>query len=125
MSELRITSRKNPLLQNVRKLLSSRREREAQGLFAADGTKLLQEAVRWWPGLETVILSDGIEADLPDYVQIYRSVPVHPYSCCRRCSFQEQALCYEYGLSFFPDRHILLHQLKAQQPVFQAMPLRL
>ena len=72
MSELRITSRKNPLLQNVRKLLSSRREREAQGLFAADGTKLLQEAVRWWPGLETVILSDGIEADLPDYVQIIR-----------------------------------------------------
>lgn len=72
MSELRITSRKNPLLQNVRKLLSSRREREAQGLFAADGTKLLQEAVRWWPGLETVIFSDGIEADLPDYVQIIR-----------------------------------------------------
>lgn len=72
MSELRITSRKNPLLQNVRKLLSSRREREEQGLFVADGTKLLQEAVRWWPGLETVILSDGIEVDLPDPVQIVR-----------------------------------------------------
>lgn len=72
MSELRITSRKNPLLQNVRKLLSSRREREEQRLFVADGTKLLQEAVRWWKGLETVILSDGIEADLPDYVQTVR-----------------------------------------------------
>lgn len=72
MSELRITSRKNPLLQNVRKLLSSRREREKQGLFVADGTKLLQEAVRWWPGLVTVILSDGIETDLPEQVQLVR-----------------------------------------------------
>ena len=45
MREL-ITSRKNPLLQQVRRLLSSRREREKSGLFVADGTKLLQEAVR-------------------------------------------------------------------------------
>ena len=45
MTEERITSRKNPLLQQVRKLLSSRKERQSQGLFAADGTKLLQEAV--------------------------------------------------------------------------------
>ena len=39
-----ITSRRNPLLQQVRKLISSRRERERTGLFVADGTKLLQEA---------------------------------------------------------------------------------
>ena len=51
----RITARKNPLLQQVRRLLNSRREREQAGLFVADGTKLLSEAVRWWPGLETVI----------------------------------------------------------------------
>ena len=61
----RITARKNPLLQQVRKLLSSRKERETTGLFVADGTKLLAEAVKWWPGLETVILSDGVEADIP------------------------------------------------------------
>ena len=48
----RISSRKNPLLQQVRKLLSSRKEREITGLFVADGTKLLSEAVKWWPGLE-------------------------------------------------------------------------
>jgi TrmH family RNA methyltransferase len=41
-------------------------------LFVADGTKLLAEAVRWWPGLETVILSDGVEADVPDHVRIVR-----------------------------------------------------
>ena len=70
----RITARKNPLLQQVRKLLSSRREREATGLFVADGTKLLAEAVKWWPGLHTVILADGVEADVPQHVRVV-SVP--------------------------------------------------
>ena len=56
MMEQVITSRKNPFLQQVRKLLSSRKAREEAGLFAADGTKLLQEAVRFYPGLDTVIL---------------------------------------------------------------------
>ena len=46
MTEQRITSRKNPLLQQVKKLLSSRKAREEAGLFAADGVKLLGEAVR-------------------------------------------------------------------------------
>lgn len=68
MSE-RITSRKNPLLQQVKRLLNSRKEREMTGLFVADGTKLLAEAVRYCPGLETVILSDGVEAEVPAYVR--------------------------------------------------------
>ena len=68
----RITSRQNPLLQQVRKLLSSRKEREKTGLFVADGTKLLAEAVKWWPDLETVILSDGVEADVPQGVRLVR-----------------------------------------------------
>ena len=68
----RITARKNPLLQQVRKLLSSRKERENAGLFVADGTKLLAEAVKWWPGLETVILSDGVEAQVPEGVRLVR-----------------------------------------------------
>ena len=66
----RITARKNPLLQQVRKLLSSRKAREEAGLFVADGTKLLDEAVRWWPGLETVILSDGVQANVPEHVRV-------------------------------------------------------
>ena len=66
----RISSRKNPLLQQVKKLLSSRKEREAAGLFVADGTKLLSEAVKWWPGLETVILSDGVQAQVPGHVRV-------------------------------------------------------
>ena len=72
MREERITARKNPLLQQVRKLLSSRKERETTGLFVADGTKLLAEAVRWFPGLDTVILSDGVEASVPENVRLVR-----------------------------------------------------
>ena len=72
MMEQRITARKNPLLQQVRKLLNSRKERENTGLFAADGTKLLQEAVRFYPGLDTVILSDGVEAQVPGHVRVVR-----------------------------------------------------
>ena len=70
--ETRITARKNPFLQQVRKLLSSRKEREAAGLFVSDGTKLLQEAVRYWDGLDTVILSDGVEAEVPASVRVVR-----------------------------------------------------
>lgn len=72
MREERITSRKNPLLQQVKRLLSSRRERESSGLFVADGTKLLNEAVRYCPGLETVILSDDVEAVVPEHVRLVR-----------------------------------------------------
>ncbi len=72
MMEERITSRKNPLLQQVKKLLASRKDREAAGLFVADGTKLLTEAVRYWPGLEMVILSDGVSVDVPDGVRMVR-----------------------------------------------------
>ena len=72
MTETRITARKNPLIQQVRKLLSSRKERESAGLFVSDGTKLLQEAVRYWDGLDTVILSDDVQLQLPPHVRVVR-----------------------------------------------------
>ena len=65
-----ITSRKNPLLQQVKRLLSSRKEREKAGLFVADGTKLLEEAVKYYPGLHTVILTEGVEAVVPEGVRV-------------------------------------------------------
>ncbi len=71
MMEQRITSRKNPLLQQVRKLLSSRKERETTGLFVADGVKLLQEALRYGQ-LDTVILSENVQVSLPESVRIVR-----------------------------------------------------
>ena len=72
MTEQKITSRKNPLLQQVKKLLSSRKARQEAGLYAADGTKLLEEAVKFCPGLDTVILSEGVQASIPDYVKVIR-----------------------------------------------------
>ena len=72
MREERITSRKNPLLQQVKRLLTSRKERENAGLFVADGTKLLQEAVNYFPGLDTVILSEGVPAEVPENVRLVR-----------------------------------------------------
>ena len=72
MMEERISSRKNPLLQQVKKLLSSRKEREKGGLFVSDGTKLLEEAVKFESGLHTVILSDGVEAEVPEGVRVVR-----------------------------------------------------
>ncbi len=68
----RITSRKNPLLQQVRRLLTSRKERETTGLFVADGTKLLDEAIKWWSGLDTVILSDDVQISVPEGVRVVR-----------------------------------------------------
>ena len=56
----------------VKKLLSSKKAREEAGQFVSDGTKLLAEAVKWYPGLKTVILSDGIQADVPDSVRVIR-----------------------------------------------------
>ena len=69
--EERITSRKNPLMQQVKKLLSSRKDRESAGLYAADGTKLLEEAAKY-ADLHTAILTDGIRAELPSHVRVIR-----------------------------------------------------
>jgi len=65
----KITSRQNKLLQHVKKLQTSRSYRYQWGQFVADGTKLLQEAVRWYDGLETVILQEGVSADVPEGVR--------------------------------------------------------
>ena len=73
--ELKITSRKNAFIQQVRRLLTSRKERQNAGLFVADGTKLLQEAVRFWDGLDTVILTEGVQAQVPSHVKVVTVTP--------------------------------------------------
>ncbi len=66
-----VTSAHNPLLTHLKKLLSSRSYREKCGEFAADGTKLLEEAARWYPGLETVVTQQGVElCALPEHVRV-------------------------------------------------------
>ena len=69
----RITSRRNPLLQQIRRLLASRRARQEEGLFVGDGTKLLEEAAHWYGGLETVILTDTLPVpELPPDTAVYQ-----------------------------------------------------
>lgn len=72
MNRERITSRKNPLLQQLRRLLQSRSAREAAGEYIADGTKLLAEAVRWIPErLRTVVVTESVDpGELPPHVRL-------------------------------------------------------
>ncbi len=55
----RITSAKNPLIQHIRHLLSSRAYREECGEFAAEGWKLLGEALRWYPQFTAVVVTEN------------------------------------------------------------------
>ena len=64
-----LTSRKNATIQRVRKLLSSRKARVEEGLFVADGTKLLAEAAKWWPSLKMVLHTPETDPDVPEHVE--------------------------------------------------------
>ena len=55
-----ITSRSNPLVTYVRKLNSKRAFRRAENAFAAEGPKLLAEALRWEARVETVLAAPGV-----------------------------------------------------------------
>ena len=55
-----ITSRSNPLITYVRKLNSKRAFRRAENAFAAEGPKLLAEALRWGARVETVLCAPGV-----------------------------------------------------------------
>lgn len=73
MTEQYITSRQNPLLMHTKKLLTSRAYRTQCGEFAADGTKLLEEAVKWEAGLHTVIAQENIKlCKLSESVRLVR-----------------------------------------------------
>ena len=70
-----ITSRKNPLLTKIRKLAArSVRDRREAGEYLGDGTKLLEEALKWKAPLTAVVVSEGIA--LPELPQGVRTVQV-------------------------------------------------
>ena len=65
-----ITSRQNPLLVHIKKILTSRSYRQKHRQFAADGVKLLREAVRWNAALEAVVMTEGaVDFELPEHVR--------------------------------------------------------
>ena len=71
MRQEHITSRQNPLLGHIRKLASSRSYRKTCGEFVAEGTKLLEEAEKWWPDLRTVVCRESVTlCNLPDTVRV-------------------------------------------------------
>lgn len=73
MREEWITSRKNPLLVQIRRLVSSRGARRSAGMFLGDGVKLLEEALKWGAPLETVVYSEGLDGpELPPEVRTVR-----------------------------------------------------
>ena len=69
-----ITSRTNPLLTRVRKLNGKRSYRRQEQAFAAEGPKLLTEALRWGGELEAVICAPGVS--LPELPAQVRTVEV-------------------------------------------------
>ena len=64
MREEWITSRKNPLLVQIRRLASSRGARRSAGMFLGDGVKLLEEALRSNKSMTAAATSLGIERSL-------------------------------------------------------------
>ena len=67
----KITSRRNPLLTHFKKLLSVRAYRAEHREFAADGIKLLAEAVRWGCPLTAVLTQEGVELpEIPAGVRV-------------------------------------------------------
>ena len=76
-----ITSRTNPLVAYVRKLNSKRAFRRAENAFAAEGPKLLSEALRWGARVKTVLCAPGVSlpelpagtraVELPDKLLAY------------------------------------------------------
>ena len=69
-----VTSRKNPLITHIRRLLSHRAARREAGEFAGDGEKLLEEAVRWGAALTAVVYTQ--QAKLPPIPEGVRQIQV-------------------------------------------------
>ena len=65
-----ITSRQNPLMTHLRKLASSRSYRKKSGEYLCDGTKLLDEALKWGAPVQTAVFSNSVDIPaLPDTVR--------------------------------------------------------
>lgn len=62
----RITSRANPLLAHLKKLVKDRGYRRKTGEFVCDGVKMLEEALKWDAEITAVVLSEELEIPLPE-----------------------------------------------------------
>ena len=60
-----ITSKANSTMQHLRKLLASRKYRYETRSFAADGTKLVAEALRWGIPVDALVIREGLDFAVP------------------------------------------------------------
>ena len=67
-----ITSKANSTVQHVRKLMASRKYRYECRAFVADGSKLVEEALRWGLGVDALLLREGVEFPVPAGVRELR-----------------------------------------------------
>ncbi len=67
-----ITSKANSTVQHMRKLMASRKYRYECRAFVADGTKLVEEALRWGLGVDALILREGVDFPVPAGVRELR-----------------------------------------------------
>ena len=68
----RITSKTNPTVQHVKKLMASRKYRYEARAFVADGSKLAEEALRWGVGVDALILREDVDFPVPAGVREIR-----------------------------------------------------
>lgn len=108
MNGERITSRQNLLIRYVKQLLRSGGCRRESGTYAAEGTKLLGEALRWGAQVQIVLAADDAELPaLPESVRVVRTPPdvVESVSLMKTsqgvlftCAMPEEApLCIPHG----------------------------
>ena len=68
----RITSRQNPLIARLRKLGTDKKTRRAEGALLCEGTKLVEEALKWGAQVETLVVAEGTQppSQLPEGVRL-------------------------------------------------------
>ena len=68
----RITSRQNPLIVRLRKLGTEKKARRAEGAFLCEGTKLVEEALKWNTPMDVLVVAEGVTppAGLPEDVRL-------------------------------------------------------
>lgn len=82
-----ITSKQNAALVHARKLLRSRAYRQQCQEYIAEGTKLLEEALKWKAGVKMILLSEALVCPgVPDEIRVLQI----PEDLMRQLSLQEQ-----------------------------------
>lgn len=67
----KLTSRQNPLVQDILRLKKNRGYRYERRLFIADGVKLVEEAIKWKADILAILHTESVSIPLPDSASEY------------------------------------------------------